>query len=375
MSLNKISFFSVPLLIMGLILGIIFLMTSAWVFASPPLDEISAIMSAKALYVPSSGKVVTLDESNLDKSLLAIDPYARYVKPGSSHKDSCSRSMKMGIDFFVNKSLLWVQPIPGGPGDRAGVPELGILIAVNGKKVHGYDLNKISLLINDSLQKEQIILTVANKPTSTGKDYKINTSRYSPPPITWRYNDNALIMGIREFVTHYSFPSFSSRLKTLRRPGNRLVLDLRGCSGGDFYEALEIAGMFVPSGLPLVYTYDRNQVKTTYKSPVGKKLKSPDWVLIDNRTASAAEILVGILQYHHLSKVIGEKSYGKCLSQTLFPLSDGGVLWLTTLDIRFPDNKTCTGVGLTPDIIYPEISVTSTKDIFSKLREIKPSGH
>jgi carboxyl-terminal processing protease len=343
------------------------LFMTLYVYASPPVDEISAIMSAKALRLPSHESLAALGDKNLDKRLLAIDPYARYIHPTSSSEDLFSRSVQLGIEIFVHKSRIWIQPIPGGPGDQAGLPEIGILITINGRKVHDYDLNLISALLDKAVRKNQVILNVSRSQSCKGKDYRINPVVYETPTITWRSKGNDVVVRIREFVTHYTAPVFPSRFTTLAWPGTRVVLDLRGCPGGDLYEALEIAGMFVPAGLPLARTYDRNGKVRVYKSPIGQKLKSPNWVLIDNKTASAAEILSGILQYYHLSKVAGEQSYGKCLSQTIFPLSDGGVLWLTTLDVRFPDNGSCTGSGVKPDITYPDISVASMTEIFRKM--------
>lgn len=351
------------------------LLMTVYVYAAPPVDEISAIMSAKALRLPSSGSLAALADKNLDKRLLAIDPYARYVHPTSSSDNSSSRSVHLGIEFFVHKSRLWIQSIPGGPGDQAGLPEFAILRAINGIKVQGYDLKLISDLLDKAVQKNQVILTVSSNPSCKGKDYRVSPAAYKAPSITWRHTGDNVLIRIREFITHNTAPVFSARFSTLIRPGNRVILDLRGCSGGDLYEALEIAGMFITAGLPLARTYDRNGTVKIYKSPVGQKLKSPNWVLIDDKTASAAEILAGILQYHHLSIIMGEESYGKCLSQTLFPLSDGGVLWLTTLDVRFPDNRSCTGNGIKPDYPYPDISVASMTEISRNMTTEIPFGH
>lgn len=348
---------------------------TVYVYAAPPVDEISEIMSAKALRLPSPGSLAALGDKNLDKRLLAIDPYARYVRPTSSSDDSSSRSVKLGIDIFVHKSHLWIQTIPGGPGDKAGLPEFGILLAINGREVQGYDLKSISTLLDKALRKNQVIITLSSCPSCKGKDYRLNPVVYETPTITWRSNGNDVLIRVRDFVTHYTAPVFSARFLTLIRPETRVMLDLRGCSGGDLYEALEIAGMFVRSGLPLAKTYDRNGIVKMYKSPIGQKLKSPNLVLIDNKTASAAEILAGILQYHNLSKVVGELSHGKCLSQTIFPLSDGGVLWLTTLDVRFPDNRSCTGRGVKPDIPYLDISVAAMTEIARKMTAEIPFGH
>lgn len=334
--------------------------------AAPPVSEIYTIMSEKALRLPSRGSLAALNDKHLETSLLAIDPYARYVPPISPLKNS-SLSVQIGIEIFVHKSQLWIQPVLGGPADRVGLPEIGILRAINGRKVQGYNLDRISVLLDKAVRKSPVILTVSSSLSSKGKDYRVMPAAYQSPSITWRRIGDDIVMRIIEFVAHYTATGLSARFATLVSPETQVVLDLRGCSGGDLYEAIEIAGLFVPSGLPLASTHDRNGIVNIYQSPLGQKLKIPNLVLIDNRTASTAEILAGILQYHHLASVVGEQSYGKCLSQTLFPLSDGGSLWLTTLDVRFPDKRSCTGSGVKPDIPYSDISITKINDIIRNI--------
>lgn len=370
---GNISLLSVMLLkgILNVVVSV--LLTSVCVHAAPPVDEICTIMSAKALLLPLSGSMEALGNKNLDKRLLAIDPYARYVHPATPD-DSSPRSVQLGIEIFIHKSRPWIQSIPGGPSDQAGLPEVGILLAINGTKVNRYDPDLISALIDNGLKKKQFVLTISSSPRLKGKDYRVIPSTHKAPSITWRCIGNDVVIRIREFVTHSTAPGFSSRFMMLSRLGRRVILDLRGCSGGDLYEALEIAGMFVPSGLLLAKTYDRNRTVKIYTSPVGKKMMGPSWILIDNGTASAAEILAGILQFHQLSRVVGEQSYGKCLSQTLFPLSDGGILWLTTLDVRFPDNRSCTGTGLKPDIPYNDISIEPLAEICKKMDRLTGVG-
>ena len=363
---SNIDFFPWRWPIMSPMIMISLLIMTVSVHAAPPINEIYTIMSQKALRLPSPASLVALSDKNLNQRLLAIDPYARYVPPTSPLKNS-SLSVQIGIEIFVHKSQLWIQPVLGGPADRVGLPEIGILRAVNGRNIQGYHLDRISALLDKAVRKSPVILTVSSSIISEGKDYSIMPTTYQSPSITWRRIGNDIVMRIIEFVAHYTATGLSARFTTLVNPKTQVFLDLRGCSGGDLYEAIEIAGLFVPSGFPLASTYDRNGIVKIYHSPLGQKLKSPNLVLIDNRTASAAEILAGILQYHHLASVVGEQSYGKCSSQTLFPLSDGGGLWLTTLDIRFPDKRSCTGSGIKPDIPYSDISITKMDDIIRNI--------
>lgn len=330
-----------------------------------PLEKIRDIISKKALIPVSPARLKNLNSRNLDAGLRAIDQYAHYFTYPSALKKSSS-NLKLGIDVFSYKSSLWIRTVPDGPARNAGVPEIGRLLAINNKVVQNNDVKIISKRLDVALQSNQVILTIAQKNSKFGKNYRITPAAFLSSSITWKEVNNYTVINIKEFVAHETAPRFFASYKTLVKSGMRVILDLRGCEGGDLYEALEIAGMFVPAGLPLANVYDRSGAFKTCQSPPGEKLKYPAWLLLDHNTASSAEIVAGILQHYRFTRLIGEKSYGKFTSQTVFPLS-GGELWLTTLSIRLPDNVSREGVGVKPDITYPDITITQTNDIISKI--------
>ncbi len=333
---------------------------------APSIVELRSIIAKKSLRPPSAKLLAALDTNHLATGLLAIDPYARYVPP-PFYPGNSSSSFHLGMEVFAYKSRLWIRSDPNGPADQAGIPEIGLLLAINNINVENDNLSRISSLLDRAVQEERVILTVSTSPESKGKNYKIMPVPYRPSSITWNRIGTDIIVRIRNFVSHDTAPSLSALCTTLVRPGTRVVIDLRGCSGGDFYESLDVAGLFVPAGRRLASTYNRTGVVKTYRAPQGKKLSNPVWLLIDSRTASAAEIIVGILQYYKLAHVAGEQSFGKFVSQTIFPLSEGGELWLTTLAIRLPDNISRVGKGIKPDIYYPDISVTKVSDIIKTI--------
>lgn len=371
---NNFGLFTISWSILLLLTMISSTLFAVSVHATPPIDEIRTIIANKALRPQSNESLSALNTKNLDASLLAMDQYARYV-PSSVPSRNSAHPVYLGIEAFIYKSRLWIRTDPSGPAFQTGIPEIGELISINSEKIYGDDLDRISAKLDKAVKEGHVTLTVVSRSGGKGKSYRVKPVAFQPSSITWQRVGADIVMRISEFVSHDTAPGLSARYTALVHAGNRVVLDLRGCSGGDLYEALEIAGMFVPPGLPLASTYDRSGTGQTYRSPPGSKLTSPVWVLIDHRTASAAEILAGILQHHHLARVVGERSYGKCVSQTLFPLSDHGGLWLTTLGINFPDNKTCSGKGITPDFPYPDISVTKIVNIVNKIATGALSSH
>jgi carboxyl-terminal processing protease len=343
------------------------------VHAAPPIEEIRAIIAQKTLQPPSSVSLAALNAERLNEGLLEMDPYASYVPPSTSSDNL--PPLHLGIEVFAYKSKLWVRPDIGGPADQAGIPEIANLRAINNKKVHGVDLAKISVQLDKAVREGRVVLTVFNSSDNKEKDYNVKPTAFKPPSITWRRIGADIVIRISEFVAHDTAIGLSAIYTTLIQPCTRVVIDLRGCSGGDMFESLAIAGKFVSADLPLASTFDRNGLIQSYRAPTGQKLPSPICLLIDHRTASSAEILAGIFQYHRLTPLIGEQSFGKCVSQTIVPLSNGGSLWLTNLGIKFPNNQSCTGNGLQSDISYPDIMITKMTDIMKKIDDVISSAY
>lgn len=337
--------------------------TAAPLAAQPiPLVEIRSLIAQKALHPPSAQLLDELSADRLGERLLTIDSHARYLPPPGP-QSAAAPSRRIGLNVFAYKARLWASPEAGGPASQQGVPEIGELRAINGTPVTS-DLQQASSLIDQAIRSGKVVVRIDD---DKERSYVIVPAGGKAASATTREAGSTTFIQISDFVSHETAPYFASLYSTLSRSGARLILDLRGCAGGDLFESLEIAGLFVPAGLPLITTYDRGGKLQTYQSPAGSKLPRPSGLLIDGRTASAAEVLAGIFKNYAIAPLIGERSYGKCESQTVFKLADGGELWLTTLAIRFSDDSTCTRVGIQPDTPYPDISIARVAAIRERL--------
>lgn len=352
--------------------GLVTLGYSLFVQAAVPISEIQSIISTYALYPPLPSKLSSLNEDNLDQVLKELDPYARYIPPVTQQLKKKAPPRYLGVEVFKHESTLWVRSTPNSPASQAGLPEVSVLFAINHKKVQEHDLSQILALIDKAVLNDDVLIEVIEKTGDTRESYSIKPLVQSAETISQQRINGYLVIRIDEFLTRNIAPALSAIYRVLVDQQTEVILDLRGSVGGDLYEALEIAGMFVPVGQHLVNTYDRQGVVVRYKSMPGRKLKAPVGILIDSNTASAAEVLTGILKFYRLSSVIGEQSYGKCLSTTVMPLANKGELWFTNHGIRFPDNSSCTGVGIKPDIKISDISVLGLFSILKKVFNAKP---
>jgi carboxyl-terminal processing protease len=130
-----------------------------------------------------------------------------------------------------------------------------------------------------------------------------------------------------------------------------LILDLRGCPGGELVAALELAGDFLPEGTVLLTATDPDGDDTVYRARRQRPYGFPLVVLVDRGTASAAEIFAGMLQVHGRAVVVGERTYGKGTAQELVPgFAQPGASYATVATLTLPNGEPVEGHGIRPDV-------------------------
>lgn len=136
-----------------------------------------------------------------------------------------------------------------------------------------------------------------------------------------------------------------------RSPARALILDLRGCSGGDLAAAIDLAGDFLGEGAEIVTVVDEDGDETVHRSHNAAPNTLPLAVVVDPFTASAAEVFAGCLQAHERATVIGERTYGKGTAQALVPgLAEPGARYATVARVLLPGGVPLDGRGVTPDV-------------------------
>ncbi|MEZ4294699.1 MAG: S41 family peptidase [Polyangiaceae bacterium] len=161
-------------------------------------------------------------------------------------------------------------------------------------------------------------------------------------------------------VACVAIPVFTTSLPSLvhdalRRLAPRaLVLDLRGCPGGDLHAALDLAGDFLPEGAVLATLTDGDGDDTVVRSRSERPLELPLAILVDRRTASAAEAFAGCLKAHGRAVVLGERTYGKgVVQQIVADASAPGARFATTAVVTLPGGLGLQGAGVEPDVSVP----------------------
>ena len=288
--------------------------------------------------------IVTLTANSI---LEKLDPHSVYIP--SSEFDAVSENMRgdfvgIGVNFFMNNDTISVlKAIEGGPSHQAGI--------LSGDRILMADSN---VLFGKNKSSDQIIKYLKGEEDSkvTLKIFRKSTKKTFSIPITrgvvnLNSIDHASVLNngmgyikINRFseTTYTEFLSHITRLNNQKING--LIIDLRDNAGGYMNEAIQIADEILAGKQLIVYTKDRkNKTEKTFASKTGIFEKRPVYVLINENSASASEILAGAIQDNDRGIIIGRRSFGKGLVQQDKALGDGSVVRLTIARYYTPTGR------------------------------------
>jgi len=202
----------------------------------------------------------------------------------------------------------------------------------------------------------QLVLTIYRESDGQEHEFVIIREIINVPSVEDRMLDDKPAIG---YIKLNQFHAKSAQemadalnrlLKDHRMEG--LVLDLRGNGGGDFEASIAIASLFL-DGQVVVKEADAKNNETVHQAS-GEGLDIPLVVLVNGDSASASEILAGALQDNQRALLVGEKTYGKGLVQTIYPLRDGSALKLTTRKYYTPKGTDINDIGIVPDYVVEQ---------------------
>ncbi|ANB02545.1 S41 family peptidase [Ectothiorhodospira sp. BSL-9] len=349
----------------GTALLILWLTASGAALADPaaPLEEIRDLLRQRMFEAPPEAALAALRAGDLNSGLADLDPYAHHFPSReAARRDLDQRAWTgIGADLRFVDDQVWLHVYQGGPAHRAGLPERIRLLDIDGHPVAGHEANELL----QSLRGEagsRLVLTWQTAGWDTPRQTTtLIRERFTPLDVELVEPWGRGVLRVRDFLAGRTRPALMATLDFLERidpdAGGRqvpLVMDLRDAVGGDLYEALDLAGLFLPPGTSLGSLMARGGQVRDFQAPQGEKLAMPLVLLVGPETASAAEVFAGILQHHGRAYLVGQPTFGKCSSQTDRRLSDGSVLRFTNREVLLPDGQSCTGRGLTPETVVGE---------------------
>ena len=267
-----------------------------------------------------------------------LDPHSVYIPARDREKtDSFLQSDfdGVGIEFnLFRDTATVVAPLSGGPAEQAGVQPGDQILSLGGKRVSGAHLSTARLTeLLRGPRGSTVVLELRRPRLAHPLSLSIARSRIPNSSIDAAYlvDDQTGYIKVSRFASN-TYDEFKVALADLRRLGlTRLVLDLRGNPGGYLDRATRLADEFISGSRKIVYTDGKGEQYDSqiYARVAGEFEEGALVVLIDEGSASAAEVVAGALQDHDRAILVGRRTFGKGLVQQPIALSDGGELRLT----------------------------------------------
>jgi carboxyl-terminal processing protease len=255
------------------------------------------------------------------------------------------------VDTTVNGLPLIVGVFRESPADKAGLHAGDVVLEVDGKTTRDVDLEEVIRWIRGEAGS-QVVLTVRAGDEGAERTLRITRADVTIEPVSW-----ALVPGTTTAVLRLE--QFSSGATTKLRDAigqlkaagaTTLILDLRGNPGGYVNEAVGVGSEFLSSGTLYISRNAAGEEVPTPVSAGGQATDIPLVVLVDEGTASAAEIVAGAIQDAGRAKLVGVKTFGTGTVLGEFPLSDGSALRIGTVEWLTPKGRVIWHEGITPDV-------------------------
>ena len=267
----------------------------------------------------------------------------------------------LGLQVGVKEdNIVVIAPFDESPAKKAGILPGDIIEKVNGIDVSGKELEKAVSMMKGK-ENESVTLTISRKEKGS---FEVSMKRAKIDLVTVKgemLESNVGYIALTMFDENTS-ENFAKKLSELQSKGmESLIIDLRGNPGGLLDQCVDITSNFVPEGKVIVYTIDKNKKKKEYKSKGGLAIGMPLTVLTDEGTASASEIFSGAVRDYKIGTLVGEKTFGKGVVQTMLyrtidGFDDGTALKVTISKYYTPNGENIHHIGIKPEVqvVYPQ---------------------
>lgn len=282
------------------------------------------------------------------------DPYTVYYdsKEAAEFKSDLKGEIKeagVGIEMMKQGDYVVVtRTLPDNPARKAGVHAGDVIFAINGEEVWDKDTEIIASKLRGA-SGEKVKLTVARDKQKL--DFELVREKINNVSADISYQDKTAIISVYRFSedTGTLVQSFTKDFKN--RGINKVILDLRNNGGGYVTAARDLLSLWLDGDNILTQKSATIGQTITYAKRGEASLKDMKTiVLVNNATASASEIVAGALKDYKKATIVGTKTYGKGVVQTMLELSGGSLLKITTAHWYTPEGQTINKTGITPDI-------------------------
>jgi carboxyl-terminal processing protease len=290
------------------------------------------------------------------------DPFTRLLKPEQYRSLQVNTSGELtgvGLQIAIDQesgTLTVVAPLVGSPADQAGIQPLDRILKIDGTPTSELTLDEAATRMRGRIGTP-VTLTLGREGRESPEEIELVRDRITLNPVfaELQSGPNNLPLGyirLSQFSANAT-TEVTHAIDTLEKQGAAAyILDLRNNPGGLLQAGIEIARLWLDSGT-IVYTVNRQGILGSFEASGQALTDDPLIVLVNKGTASASEILAGALQDNGRAQLVGEKTFGKGLIQSLFDLSDGAGLAVTVAKYETPNHTDINKLGIAPDRVVP----------------------
>jgi carboxyl-terminal processing protease len=321
-----------------------------WLIRQKALQK--PLMDREQTYSAIQAMLATLD-----------DPFTRFMRPDQYRSLQTNTSGELtGVGLQITQDspkteLRVIAPIEGSPAEQAGIKPKDRIVKINGVPTSMLSLDEAAERMRGPIGSQVTLTIVAEEEDlSQAHDVQVTRNRISLNPVhaELRQQDDIKIGYIRlsQFNANATAEVSSAIKKLEAEQAEAYVLDLRSNPGGLLQAGIEVARLWLDQGT-IVYTVNRNGIQDSFTASGQSLTQDPLVVLVNQGTASASEILAGALHDNGRAQLIGERTFGKGLIQSLFNLSDGSGLAVTIAKYETPNHSDINKLGISPDVVVP----------------------
>jgi carboxyl-terminal processing protease len=259
----------------------------------------------------------------------------------------------IGLELSQNektKALTVVAPIEGTPAFKAGILPEDVIVKINDRPTQGMKIDEAVHQIQGPAGTK-VVLTIQRGQQI--QNYHLTRAKIAVNRVTYRTNSSPAgkigYIRLPEFTPNAASEMAQAITALEKQQVQGYVLDLRSDPGGLLDASLQIASMWLKKGA-IVSLVNRDHVKESYNATGHPLTNKPLAILVDTGSASASEILAGALQDDKRAILVGTRTFGKGLVQSIEPLEDGSALKLTIAKYYTPKGRDINHVGIAPDI-------------------------
>ena len=298
------------------------------------------------------------------------DKYAAYFDRAEYDQLNTTNSgayKGLGIVFITQedpKQIIVAEVYEESPAAESGIMAGDIVVSADGVLAEDLEINDIVESIKNGAK--EVVFVMKREGVKDPLEFTVIPGAVNVPTVKYQLLDGDVAYIAISNFRKSTEEQFAKAYESMKNDSAKaLIIDLRDNGGGLVSSVIDVMNDFVPEGL-LVYTEEKGGSGKEYKSECKDPIDIPVAVLVNSATASSAEIMAGAIRDREVGILVGSKTFGKGIVQTIYPLDDGTAVRLTTATYFTPNGTSLNGTGLEPDIetdtSYPEGEYSLEKD-------------